>query len=178
VNSESLELAKTAYQQGQSSFERGDYRQAVQSLEQSLAALDPGSKLGGEIQIWLVMAYEAAGMRTEAIALGQKISQHPHYEIRLQSKRLLYILEAPKLKTNPEWLTQIPDLSNVSDQGENKWGTSKFTPTVAPKPPAEPAKFTLLDPVDPSQVKTQDHLLFWLALGLAILVIGALVGLS
>ena len=177
MSSDPLALAKTAYQNGQASFERGNYRQSVQYLEQALATLDPGSKLGGEVQIWLVMAYEAADLRTEAIALCQKMSRHPHHEIRHQSKRLLYILEAPKLKTDPAWLTQIPDLSNVSDNGENKWGTSKFTPTVTAKP-AENPKFTLIEPVDPSQVKTQDNLFLWLALGIGILVIVGLVGLN
>jgi tetratricopeptide (TPR) repeat protein len=178
VSSDPLALATTAYQQGQLSFERGDYRQSVQCLEQSLARLDPSSKLGGEVQIWLVMAYEAAGLRTEAIALCQKISRHPHHDTRLQSKRLLYILEAPKLKVDPAWLTQIPDLSGVVDNGQNKWGTSKFTPPITAKSAPEKPKFTLIEPIDTSQVKTQDNLFLWLALSLGILVIGGLIGLS
>ncbi len=178
MSSDLLARAQTAYQNGQASFERGDYRQSVQCLEQSLAALDPSSKLGGEVQIWLVMAYEAAGLRSEAIALCQKMSRHPHYDTRLQSKRLLYILEAPKLKIDPAWLTEIPDLSGVVDNGENKWGTSKFTPTVTAKPVPEKPKFVLIDPIDPSQVKTQDHLFLWLALGIGLLAIGTLIGLT
>lgn len=172
-----LALAKTAYQQGQFSFECGDYRQAVQCLERSLTHLDPSSKLGGEVQIWLVMATEAAGARTEAIALCQQLSRHPHYDIRQQSKRLLAIFEAPKLKTDPACLTEIPDLSAVADNGENKWGTSKFTPT-APKPAPASPKFMLTEPVDPSQIKTQDNLFLWLALGVGILTIGGLIGSS
>lgn len=173
-----LTSAQTAYQNGQASFERGDYRQAVQCLEQALATLDPGSKLGGEVQIWLVMAAEAAGLRSEAIALCQKLSRHPHHDIRGQSKRLLYILEAPKLKTDPAWLTEIPDLSAVADNGDNKWGTSKFTPGVTAKPAAEKPKFTLIEPADPSQVKTQDPLFFWVALGIGGVIIAGLIGLT
>jgi tetratricopeptide (TPR) repeat protein len=178
VSAESLDLAQTEYAQGKVAFERGDYQQSIEFLQRSIAALDPRSRLGGEVQVWLVMAYEAAGLRSDAIALCQKISTHPDYDTRIQSKRLRYILEAPKLRSREEWLTKIPDLSEVADNDEKSWGTSKFTLTVtAPRAPEKP-KFDLIEPVDPSQVKTQDPLLFWLAAIATGLVLGGLVWFS
>lgn len=102
------------YRAGKAAFERGQYRQAVEQLTKASSLAGSSSRLGGEIQLWLVTAYEAAGAQTDAIALCRSLSQHPDTQTRKQSKRLLYILEASKLNLRPEWLTQIPDLSQVA----------------------------------------------------------------
>jgi tetratricopeptide (TPR) repeat protein len=102
--------AMAAYKTGQMAFERGLYRDAIDWFEKALMSISSQSLLGGEIQMWLVTAYDAAGRGEEAISLCRQLSSHAQLEIRHKSKRLLYILEAPKLQSKPEWLTQIPDL--------------------------------------------------------------------
>ena len=91
MTNESLELAKSRYQIGINAFENGQYREAVENLEKASALLGKNSRFAGEVQIWLVNAYEAAERSEEAISLCQELSRHPHYEIRQQSKHLLYI---------------------------------------------------------------------------------------
>ncbi len=178
MSSDRQDLVNREYQSGKSAFERGDYRSSVQFLERASALVEPGSRLGGEIQIWLVTAYEAAGQRTEAISLGRKLTQHPDLKTRKQGKRLLYILEAPKLKTRPEWLTEIPDLSKIAEnESDLDFGRSKFAPATPPKP-LEKKRSVVPDPVDPTQVNTQDNLFVWVALGATVAIVAGLVWLS
>lgn len=177
MSSEQLDLATTEYEIGKYAFERGDYRKSVQYLERASALADSGSRFGGEVQIWLVTAYEAAGQRSEAIALCQKISRHPDIKTRQQGKRLLYILEAPKLQTRPEWLTEIPDLSKLSDsEAKDNRGVSKFGSATPPK--SQKSRPAIPEPVDLSQVNTKDNLFIWVALIAAALIVGGLVWVS
>jgi lipopolysaccharide biosynthesis regulator YciM len=67
VTSEKLEIVQTEYQAGQVAFESGRYAQAVQSLETATGLVDRNSRLGGEVQMWLVTAYEASGNTEKAI---------------------------------------------------------------------------------------------------------------
>ncbi len=129
------------------------------------------------MQIWLVTAYEALGERSQALDLCRRLTRHPDYQTRSQSKRLLYILEAPQLKMRPEWLTQIPDLTNL-EAGDGKGGSASRFTSMAPRRPPEPKPFTLPAPPDPTQVNTRDNQFVWVALGLAALVLGSLVWLS
>lgn len=160
-----LELGKVEYQAGQVAFERGQYRQSVQHLEKASALVAQTSALGGEIQIWLVTAYEAAGQSAEAIALCQKLSRHPSLDTRKQSRRLLPILEAPRLVSRPEWLTQIPDLAAVADQNSTP---PKLASATTRKPsPAKP------QPVELNQMNLQDNPFIWVALAiLGVMLIG------
>lgn len=174
MNSETLEATRTQYQAGRAAFERGSYRQAVEYLEKASALANRNSFLGGEIQTWLVTAYEAAGQRTEAIALCQQISQHPHYEIRKQGRRLLYILEAPKLNTRPEWLSQIPDLTAIEP------GTSSPSTAAAGAPkPRQPRRTdaTEIELPEP-EPQSRDNRFLWAALLLMGLIVGGLAWLS
>jgi tetratricopeptide (TPR) repeat protein len=173
VTSENLELAKSQYRSGKQAFERGEYRQSVELLQTAISLANPNSQLGGEMQTWLVTAYEAAGQTPEAIDLCEQLSKHPDLKTRQQGKRLLYILKAPKLKTRPEWLTQIPDLTSLTD-GEGNPPTARYvspTPRSDRKPKPE-------EPIDWSQVNTQDNRFVWVALAGALLTIGTLIWLS
>lgn len=165
------------YQAGKAAFERGDYRKSVRHLEAAKALVDSASRLGGEIQIWLVTAYEAAGQRSEALNLCRAVSRHPDWQTRKQGKRLLYILEAPRLKTRPEWLTEIPDLTALSDSSAaDRKGVSNYTSTAPVKRSAKPQP--LPEPPDPTQVNLQDNRFIWVALGVTILTLGSLLWLS
>ncbi|MEM1366748.1 MAG: hypothetical protein AAGG02_01790 [Cyanobacteria bacterium P01_H01_bin.15] len=116
---ESEKLSKTeraaiAFRAGRLAFESGAYRQSVDDLERAVADTPVHLRRGGEVRLWLVNAYQAAGQGQDAIALCQRLCGHGDLEIRRQSKSLLYILQAPKLERPAEWMTQIPDLGGLS----------------------------------------------------------------
>lgn len=170
VSSENKEKFRIEYQAGKAAYERGDYRASVKHLEAASALMSRTSRLGGEAQIWLAIAYEAAGQQSEAIALCQQLSRHPDIETRKEGKRLLYILQAPKLKRPDEWMTKIPDLGMIaeSDPKDRRGGSS-----VSPSKRDRKDKLEL-EPVDLSQVNTKDNQFVWIAL---IALIVAVVGL-
>ncbi|MBW4466268.1 MAG: hypothetical protein KME07_12645 [Pegethrix bostrychoides GSE-TBD4-15B] len=161
----SLELARKQFQIGQRAFEGGEYRRSIEALEQSVSLANPNTALGGEIQTWLVTAYQAAGEVTTAIELCEHLLQHPDLRTRQQGQRLLYILKAPELKPRPEWLSQIPDLTGLSDE-------AKTVQYVSPKPKRLPSK---PEPeLDPSQINTQDNRFVWVALAGSLLIVAGL----
>jgi tetratricopeptide (TPR) repeat protein len=151
----------TDFQSGQIAFERGEYRQAVGYFLAAIAQVQPNTPIGGEIQIWLATAYEAAGEIPEAKALCQKLSNHPNLDTRQASKRMLYIMQAPELTRRDEWLIKIPDLTHIEDAEGN------FAVNSTPILPSK-AKAKSLDeiyaPVDLSQVNTQDNGFIYVAL--------------
>jgi tetratricopeptide (TPR) repeat protein len=171
---ENLELARVQYRIGREAFERGQYRQAVQSLEKAVGLVGRGTRLGGEIQIWLVTAYEAAEQRSEAIALCEQLVRHPDRETRKQGRRLLYILKAPRLKIRPEWLTQIPDLTTLEEGDRAYQGASAPVVKRPPRPKPKPDP----EPIDLSQVNTQDNRFVWVALVAIALILGSLIWFS
>lgn len=176
VTTEQIELAKSHYLAGKDAFERGQYRQSAQSLEKAIGLVSRGSRLGGEMQIWLVTAYEALGQQAEAIALCEQLSRHPDFDTRKQGRRLLYILKAPRLQIRPEWMTQIPDLGSLEDSEQGNKGMSRYANT--PKQPRKPRAKPELEPIDWSQINTQDNRFVWVALGAIILILGSLAWLS
>lgn len=168
--SESLEIAKARFQAGKISFEKGQYREAVEQLEKASALLAPNSRLCGEIKMWLVTAYEAAGRSEDALALCEQLKHHPHMEISQQARELHYILKAPRLERPKEWMTEIPDLGAIPDN-ETK---IRLTPnnTKSSQPRSKP------ELVDLSQVNTKDNRFIWLALVAIGLILGSLVWMS
>ena len=170
---ETLELVKTEYEAGKVAFESGQYRQSVENLEKASALVDRNSRLGGEVQMWLVTAYEAAGQRKEAIDLCKQLHNHPSLEIRQQSRRLVYILEAPQLNRRPEWMTQIPDLGALGDNETN----SRLGNATSQNKPSSRLR-SQPEPVDLSQVNTKDNLFIWVALILAVITLGGFAFLS
>lgn len=172
MTTENLDAIQTFYQAGKAAFERGQYRQSIEQLEQACALVNRTSRLGGEVHMWLVTAYEAAGKRDEAIALCEIMGRHPDPTTAKQSKRLLYILKAPRLKMRPEWVTPIPDLAALEDNPDTSAGVSSYRPSKVrspkPRPVEEPA------PIDWSQVNTKDNQFIWVALGAIACTIGGL----
>jgi len=164
--SSDLEIVRTEYQAGKAAFERGRYNESVQHLEKASALAARNSRLGGEVRMWLVIAYEAAGHISEAIALCEQLKSHPDPETSKQGKRLFYIMQAPRLKRPTEWLTQIPDLGSLpNNDSRTRLGGGTATNN---QPPAQRPQ---LEPVDPTQVNTSDNRFIWvslLALGLAL----------
>jgi tetratricopeptide (TPR) repeat protein len=172
VATDDLELAQAQFLAGQAAFERGQYRQAIEALDQAIGYAGRNSALGGEAQIWLVNAYQAADRNGEAIALCESLGNHPNLKTRKQSRRMISILKAPKLKLREEWMTKIPDLSQLDEAKSKNKKASGYPPSPRPRPKPAPK------PVDLSQVETKDNGFVWLALGAIVLTIVGLVWLS
>jgi hypothetical protein len=166
--------AKQQYRAGRDAFERGEYRQSVQCLEKSASLTEFRTQLGGEVRLWLVTAYEAAGQQVAAIALCEELSRHPDLSTRQQGKRLLYILQAPRLKTRSDWLTQIPDLAGLDDSTQTK-GTA-----VPMQNPARSRSNVEVEPepINWTQVNTRDNRFVWVALGFIVLTLAGLIWLG
>lgn len=172
MNSENKEKFRIEYQAGKVAFERGDYRAAVKHLEAACALMSQNSRSGGEAQTWLVTAYEAAGQKTEAIALCQQLSRHPDIEIRKQGKNLLYILQAPQLKRPAEWMTQIPDLGTLAESDpQDRRGSQSTSPSGTSNRDRKKEP----EPIDLTQVNTKDNQFIWIALIALILTVGGLI---
>lgn len=167
---ERTEIAKKEYMEGVAAFERGQYKESVQSLEKASALVNRDSGFGGKVLIWLVTAYEATGQQAEAIALCEQIKKHPDAETSKQGKRLLYIMQAPQLKRPSEWLTQIPDLAAISDNTNQ----TRLTRNNSQRTPSKPLPAP--EPVDLSQVNTKDNQFIWVSLLIIALTIGLLWG--
>lgn len=169
MTSESLDLARTRYKIGKNAFESGKYREAVENLEKANALLPPNNRLGGEVGLWLATAYEAAGRTDDAIALCEQLKRHPFLETSKEAKRLQYILKAPKLKRPQEWMTEIPDFSNLDDNdGKTRFSAANTKTTSVNQTPKEP------EIIDLSQVNTKDNNFIWLVLFITTLTIAAL----
>jgi hypothetical protein len=162
MTTENLELARQNFQIGQDAFERGLYRQSIEALEKSVSLAERNSSLGGEVQIWLVNAYQAADRNMEAIALCESLGSHPDIKTRKQSRRMIAILKAPRLKLREEWMTKIPDLTKLDEANEKNKRASGYPPP-APRPRSRPQPQP--EPIDLSQVETKDNGFVWIALG-------------
>ncbi|PSO54016.1 MAG: hypothetical protein BRC40_15945 [Cyanobacteria bacterium QH_8_48_120] len=173
MGSQKQEEFQQEYQAGKIAFERGQYRTSVERLEKACSLVARQSRLGGEIRMWLVTAYQAANQTQEAIALCQQLERHSNAEIRKQSKELLYIIKAPPLKRPQEWMTKIPDLSAMpeSDPKERR-GSGTVKSSQKKRPTSEP------EPLDWSQVNTKDNQFVWAALLAILAILGGLVWLS
>ena len=160
--------AQAAYELGQQAFERGRYADAVNAFEHALTQ-EHGLALDGEIKLWLVNALTASNRREDAIELCGKLALHPDFDVRKQSKQLLYIINAPKLEAKEEWLTKIPDLAELEDSEEKPWQARPVKPRPLKPPPP---------PLPLSEVNTEDNGFVWIALICCGLLLGGLWWLS
>jgi tetratricopeptide (TPR) repeat protein len=166
VSAVNQEQFQQEYQAGKEAFERGNYQQSISCLETAHQLVSPYSRKGGEVGIWLITAYQAANRVQDAIAMSQKLSRHPHTEIRKQSQRLLYILKAPALKRPKEWMVEIPDLGTLPESDpKDRRGSNRVKSASKLKEP---------EIIDLSQVNSKDNSFVWLALIAVLLTLGGL----
>ena len=137
--SEQTTQAEAFFAAGQLAFERGNYKDAVVAFEEGTGQVGGATLLGGRIQLWLMNAYSAAGRLPEAIALGEKLGQHPDFEVRKQSKRVLEIFQAPQLSRRTDCLTPIPDLSELEENSDTDFTLRKYDSPAKPQRSAAPA---------------------------------------
>lgn len=150
------------YQAGKYAFECGKYRFSIENLEQAIKFININSRLGGEAQMWLVNAYQAGGKDKEAIVLCEELITHPHPEIRMQSKNLLYIINAPVLKRPKKWMSEIPDFNSLSNNSAPSISTNKKK-SIKPR--------SHIEPVDLTKVNTKDNQFIFLGLCLTLIII-------
>ncbi len=170
-NAEKRAQADAEMTSGQLLFERGRYKDAIAHFQTALSLSNPVGSRGGEIQMWLVNAYIASGREAEGLALCRKLILHPDLDTKQQSKRILYILEAPQLELKPEWVTKIPDLADMDDDKQIRYAQRPKKPRRRKQKP-EP------EPLDLSQVNTEDNQFVWIALIGIVLTLGSLFWLS
>ncbi|EFJ32316.1 hypothetical protein SELMODRAFT_439621 [Selaginella moellendorffii] len=114
--------AAVMFDLGQRAYGKGSYGKAVEFLEAALTNVPKASNLGGEIQIWLAMAYEAHNRHDDCISLYKRLeSSHPNKAIRRQAADLRYILEAPKLKISSNERVTIPLIDAYSQSSQKTW---------------------------------------------------------
>ncbi|XP_051116523.1 uncharacterized protein LOC127241486 [Andrographis paniculata] len=125
VAKEQAERRKTAqlmFDLGQKAYGKGMYGRAIEFLEGALTIIPRPTLFGGEIQIWLAMAYEANNRHADCIALYKQLEQkHPSMSIRRQAADLRYILQAPKLKITQEEMVTIPLIGSSYDSYAATW---------------------------------------------------------
>jgi tetratricopeptide (TPR) repeat protein len=169
VTVDNQEKFQQKYQAGKQALEMGQYRLSIENLEAAKDLVANSSRKGGEAQIWLVTAYQAANQIDQAIALAQELITHPDTQTREQAQRILYIMKAPKLERPKEWMSEIPDLAQA-DQGASRYVGSKKKSATPSETEQEYSKSTPTD--------TQDNQFIWFALGLIIIIISSLVWLN
>lgn len=158
------------YLVGKQALERGQYRLSIENLEVAKELVPPNSRRGGEVQVWLVTAYQAANQIEQAIALAQELITHPDTQTREQAQRILYIMKAPKLERPKEWMSEIPDLA-AADQSTPRYVGSKKKP--ASQSTEKEFEESQVDRSDP-----QDNQFIWFALLLIMLILGSLAWLN
>ena len=156
------------YQAGKQALEKGQYRLSIENLEAAKELVAPNSRQGGEVQIWLVTAYQAANQIDRAIALCQELVTHPNTRTREQAQGILYIMKAPVLERPKEWMSEIPDLAGA-DQGASRYVAAKKK--LVQNTPLE-------EDLELSPTDSQDNQFVWFALVLVSLILGSLVWLA
>jgi len=108
------EARAVKFVRGKAAYERGQYSSSVTLLEAALNEEGPFTQLGGEIQMWLALAYQACGREEDCIEMYKTIEKsHPLPAIRRQAADLRYIMEAPKLQLGEDEKVQIPVLTDL-----------------------------------------------------------------
>ncbi|XP_057493516.1 uncharacterized protein LOC130779021 [Actinidia eriantha] len=119
---ERRKMAQLMFDLGQKAYGKGMYGRAIEFLEGALTIIPRPTLLGGEIQIWLAMAYEANNRHKDCIALYQQLEKtHPSVSIRRQAADLRYISQAPKLKISREEMVTIPRIGSSYDNYAATW---------------------------------------------------------
>ncbi|GAV84500.1 TPR_2 domain-containing protein [Cephalotus follicularis] len=119
---ERRETAELMFELGQKAYGKGMYGRAIEFFEGALTIIPRPTLFGGEIQIWLAMAYEANNRHKDCIALYRQLEEkHPCVGIRRQAAELRYILQAPKLKISQEEMVTIPLIGSAYDSYAGTW---------------------------------------------------------
>ncbi|KAH7857664.1 hypothetical protein Vadar_015180 [Vaccinium darrowii] len=176
---ERRKMAQLMYELGQKAYGKGTYGRAIEFLEGALTIIPRPTLFGGEIQIWLAMAYEANNRHADCIALYKELEKnHPNPSIRRQAGELRYILQAPKLKISQEEMVTIPMIGSSYDNYAGTWsdkykdrGEKRFRSTTNQLPSTRDyiGDFLVWRP----PIGLEKNEAFWVALSLWVGLVGA-----
>jgi tetratricopeptide (TPR) repeat protein len=133
------------FAQAISDFECGDYLAAIAKLEQAKQMAELNSSDDGEVQIWLANAYDAIGRTAEAIAICEKLKNHPERQIRKSAAFIQEIISAPKLSPIEDGKLSIPSLSNNPSDRWQYQTKPKDKPKLIPLPVSTTTKYQKID---------------------------------
>ena len=112
-----------AFLLGQKLYERGRYQDAASVLQDALRDAGEQTTLGGEVALWLALAYDASGQREECLTLYKRLEEsHSSRMVRKRASELRYILEAPLLEISPDERVSIPQLDEDAGAYSDKRG--------------------------------------------------------
>ncbi|CAG9465607.1 unnamed protein product [Pedinophyceae sp. YPF-701] len=95
-------------------YERGRYPEAVKMFERALDESGPFNRRGGDIQLWLALAYQACGREADCIQVYKTLEDtHPIRAIKKQAAELRFIMEAPKLQLGEDERVKIPVIKDA-----------------------------------------------------------------
>ncbi|KAA6424063.1 MAG: ATP-dependent protease Clp ATPase subunit [Trebouxia sp. A1-2] len=119
---------------GKLAYGKGLYSESARLFEVALDKEGPFSKLGGEIQLWQALAYQACGREQDCIEVYKTVEQtHPVTAIKKQAAELRFIMEAPKLQLRPEERISLPLLDNLDRYKSDKSGVRPRLPPMKQK---------------------------------------------
>jgi len=86
---ETLRPGYKEFENGKTYYERGMYPEALTAFTKALDEQGPFTKLGGEIQMWQALSYQACGREEEAKAVYLSVeNSHPMPQLRKQAYEL------------------------------------------------------------------------------------------
>ena len=118
--------SNATFAEGQWLYERGRYAESVDAFKAAVAETGEQTPLGGEVSLWLALAFDANAQRSEAIALYRKLEEgHTSREVRKQAYGLRYILEAPKLEIGADERVSIPLDNELATPYADRWSRAR-----------------------------------------------------
>lgn len=106
--------AEIFYAEAVERMNKANYNRAVELLNRACYYASPTSRRGGQMQLWLAQALYAAGERPQCIRLLEVLKKHPDRDVRMVSKELAFIVQAPELVLNSSSYITI-NMDNFDD---------------------------------------------------------------
>eukprot|EP01023_Acetabularia_acetabulum_P030721 TRINITY_DN2892_c0_g2_i1.p2 TRINITY_DN2892_c0_g2~~TRINITY_DN2892_c0_g2_i1.p2 ORF type:complete len:278 (-),score=29.70 TRINITY_DN2892_c0_g2_i1:477-1310(-) len=124
------------YETGIKAYGRGRYKQSLQLFKMALDREGPFTKLGGEIQMWLALAYQAIGDEQECLEIYKNLeTTHPIKSIQKQAANLRFILEAPKLEISEDEKVKLPVLTEIEKNARKEQQVRQRSPIKSSRKP-------------------------------------------
>uniref|UniRef100_A0A7S2ZV28 Uncharacterized protein n=1 Tax=Rhodosorus marinus TaxID=101924 RepID=A0A7S2ZV28_9RHOD len=127
--------AEEIFRVGLDLFERGRYKEATKELTAACLLAGVNSREGGQYQLWLGQALDAAGEKKKAIACLQTLKSHRDSDVRKVADEVLFIITAPPLNLGKENFVSIETGKSYEVLQKNGRRRSSIPTAVIPKGP-------------------------------------------